>query len=52
MAVTALVQVIVSRNTLMMGKDYVFLLTGVLVAIWLMSAPLFRKAARDDTYSG
>ena len=49
MEVTALAQVLVSLITLAIGEGYIFVLTGCFVAMWLVSAQLFRKAAREQT---
>ena len=35
--------------TLAMGEGYIFVLTAFFVAMWLISAQLFRKATRDET---
>lgn len=48
MEVTATAQALVSVITLAMGEGYIFLLTGCFVAMWIISAQLFRKAARDE----
>lgn len=52
MEVTAVAQAIVSIITVVIGEGYIFVLTGFFVAMWLMSAQLFRKAARDDARVG
>ena len=52
MEVTALAQVLVSVITLAIGEGYIFVLTGCFVAMWLVSAQLFRKAAREQTGQG
>ena len=52
MEATAFAQVLVSVITLAIGEGYIFVLTGFFVAIWLVSAQLFRKAAREQTRPG
>ena len=52
MEVTAIAQALVSVITLAMGEGYIFLLTGFFVAMWIISAQLFRKAARDEADAG
>ena len=52
MEVTALAQVLVSLITLAIGEGYIFVLTGCFVAMWLISAQLFRKAAREEVDPG
>ena len=49
MEATAFAQVLVSVITLAIGEGYIFVLTGCFVAMWLVSAQLFRKAAREQT---
>jgi hypothetical protein len=51
MEITAAVQVLVSLITFAMGEGYIFVLTGFFVALWLVSAQLFRKSARDEADS-
>ena len=48
MYVTALAQFAVSVITLAIGEGYLFVLTGFFVAMWLISAQLFQKAARQE----
>lgn len=50
--VTAVAQAVVSIITAVIGEGYIFVLTGFFVAMWLMSAQLFRKAARDEARVG
>ncbi|MET0582491.1 MAG: hypothetical protein ABWZ08_11045 [Pseudoxanthomonas sp.] len=52
MEATALAQAATSAMTLAMGEGYEFLLTGFFVALWLISAQLFRKAARQEAEQG
>ena len=52
MEVTAVAQAVVSIITVVIGEGYIFVLTGFFVAMWLMSAQLFRKAARDEARVG
>ncbi len=46
MAITALAQLAVCLYAWMAGLGYVFVFTGVMCALWLASARLFREAAR------
>ena len=48
---TALVQSLVAIFALITGLGNTLILTGIFVALWLTSAWLFRKAAREDNYS-
>ena len=48
MEVTATAQALVSVIILAMGEGYMVVLTGFFVAMWLISAQLFRKAAREE----
>lgn len=48
MEITAGAQLLVCVVTLVIGEGYIFVLTGFFVAMWLLSAQLFRKAARDQ----
>ncbi len=47
METTAVAQGLVCVITLAIGQGYIFVLTGFFMAMWLVSAQLFRKAARD-----
>ena len=49
---TALAQALVAVIALIAGWGYTLILTGVFVALWLTSARLFRKAARERTPAG
>lgn len=46
MEAMALAQAVACVVTLLIGEGYIFVLTGFFVAMWLLSAQLFRKAAR------
>ena len=48
MEVTAVAQAVVCVITVLIGEGYIFVLTGFFVAMWLLSAQLFRKAAREQ----
>ena len=48
MEVTAGAQVVACFVALLLDGAYVFVLTGIWVALWLTSAQLFHKAARDQ----
>lgn len=48
MYVTAAAQIAVSVITLAIGEGYIFVFTGVFVAIWLIAAQLFQKAAQQE----
>lgn len=48
MEVTAGAQVVACFVALLLDGAHVFVLTGVWVALWLISAQLFHKAARDQ----
>ena len=48
MEVTAVAQAVVCVITVFIGEGYIFVLTGFFVGMWLLSAQLFRKAARDQ----
>jgi hypothetical protein len=49
---TALAQASVAVIALIAGSGNTLILTGVFVALWLTSARLFRKAAREQTPAG
>jgi len=49
---TALAQVLVAMIAWFSGMGDIFILTGLFVALWLTSAWLFRKAARDIVQGG
>jgi hypothetical protein len=49
---TALAQVSVAVIALIGGLGYALVLTGFFVALWLTSAGLFRRAAREQTRAG
>ncbi len=49
---TALVQALVAVIALVAGLGYTLILTAFFVALWLTSARLFRKAAREQTPAG
>lgn len=49
MEVTAVAQATTAIVTVAIGEGYIFVLTGFFVAMWLASAQLFRKAARDES---
>lgn len=48
----AIAQVLVAVIALVIGYGYTFVLTGFLVAAWLVSAQLFRKAAAEQAPAG
>ena len=48
MEATAAAQAVVSAITLAIGEGQIFVFTAVFVVLWLASAQLFRKAARDQ----
>ena len=50
MEVTASAQVLVSVIPLAMSEGYLVVLLGFFVAMWLVSAQLFRKAAREEAH--
>lgn len=52
MYVMALAQTAASVITLLIGEGYIFVFTGVFVAMWLISAQLFQKAARQEAAAG
>ena len=52
MVATALAQALVSVIALIAGLGDTLILTGFFVALWLTSARLFRKAAREQTPAG
>ena len=47
MEITAVAQGVACVITLAIGEDYIFVLAGFFVAMWLVSAQLVRKAARE-----
>jgi len=49
---TALAQALVAVIALIAGLGHTLILTGSFVALWLTSARLFRKAARELTPPG
>jgi hypothetical protein len=49
---TALAQASVAVIALIGGLGHALVLTGIFVALWLISAWLFRKAAREQTPAG
>jgi hypothetical protein len=49
---TALAQALVAVIALIAGLGYTLILTGFFVALWLTSARLFRKAAREQSPAG
>jgi len=49
---TALAQALVAVIALIAGFGYTLILTGFFVALWLTSAGLFRRAAREQTPAG
>jgi len=49
---TALAQALVAVIALIAGWGYTLILTGFFVALWLTSARLFRKAAREQSPAG
>jgi len=49
---TALAQALVAVIALIAGLGYTLILTGFFVALWLTSARLFRKAAREQAPAG
>ena len=49
---TALAQALVAVIALIAGLGYTLILTGIFVALWLTSARLFRKAAREQIPAG
>ena len=52
MEVTAIAQAVTFVITLAIGEGNLFVLTGFFVAMWLISAQLFRKAARQEAGVG
>jgi hypothetical protein len=46
MEATALAQAVVCVAALVLDSAYVFVITGIFMAMWLLSAQLFRRAAR------
>lgn len=48
MEVTAIAQAVTFAVTLAIGEGNIFVLTGFFVAMWLISAQLFRQAARQE----
>lgn len=48
MVATALVQALIAVIAFISGLGYVFVITGVFVALWLTSAWLFKKAAMPE----
>jgi hypothetical protein len=52
LAGTALAQALVAVIALIAGLGYTLILTGFFVALWLTSAWLFRKAAREQSPAG
>lgn len=49
---TAIAQALVAMIALVAGWGYTLVLTGFFVALWLTSARLFRKAAREQRLAG
>ncbi|KYF76716.1 hypothetical protein BE20_09745 [Sorangium cellulosum] len=49
---TAIAQALVAVIALIAGWGYTLILTGVFVALWLTSARLFRRAAREQAHAG
>jgi hypothetical protein len=49
LSATAMAQALVAMIALLAGFGYTWILTGFFVALWLTSARLFRKAAREQT---
>ncbi|WP_438011661.1 hypothetical protein WME89_25305 [Sorangium sp. So ce321] len=52
MVATALAQALVAVIAVIAGLGYTFVLTGFFVALWLTSAWLFRRAARERAHAG
>ncbi|WP_437517933.1 hypothetical protein [Sorangium sp. So ce1099] len=52
MVATALAQALVAVIAMIAGLGYTFVLTGVFVALWLISARLFLNAAREQAHAG
>lgn len=52
MEATAIAQAVTLVITLAIGEGYIFVLIGFFVAMWLISAQLFRKAARQEAGVG
>ncbi|XXV32117.1 hypothetical protein WME87_25125 [Sorangium sp. So ce1389] len=52
MVATALAQALVAVIAMVAGLGYTFMLTGFFVALWLISARLFWKAAREQAHAG
>ena len=48
LAATALAQVLVSVIAAVAGWGYTFVFTAIFVALWLLSAQLFRRSAREE----
>ncbi|XXZ58680.1 hypothetical protein WME74_01305 [Sorangium sp. So ce341] len=49
---TAIAQALVAVIALIAGWGYTLILTGFFVALWLTSARLFRRAAREQAHAG
>ncbi|MBK6727658.1 MAG: hypothetical protein IPG63_10420 [Xanthomonadales bacterium] len=52
MQATALAQAATAVVALLVDGTHIFVITAVLVALWLLSAAFFRKAARADEHAG
>ena len=52
MVITAVAQAVACLVALVKDGAYVFMLTGVFMAMWLVAAQLFRKAARQQAQAG
>ncbi|WP_437663506.1 hypothetical protein [Sorangium sp. So ce1182] len=52
MVATALAQALVALIAVIAGLGYTFMLTGFFVALWLTSARLFWRAAREQARAG
>lgn len=48
MELMTVVQLFVTAAAVLIGKPYVYVLTGLFAALWMTSAVLFRKAAEQD----